>query len=198
MPEFPSVSCFCATYGRTKLLMESVNCFLNQDYKGKKELIILNDFDQQELFFDHPEIKVINSKKIKKLSDKFNECISYCSGDYIFVWALCMHKDCWKEIGFYSDSDGTDIDTLLFDKIKNNYGIIHQKINNENIYNIYRYETTNHYHGSQIARNFLEKVPLYLQEKIKNKEEPTEIVVIKPYWKYDYVETANLFLKNSM
>ena len=107
-----------------------------------------------------------------------------------------MHKDLWKEIGFYSESDGTDIDTLLFDKIKNKYGIIHQKINNENIYNIYRYETTNHYHGSQIARNFSQRVPIYLQEKIKNKEEPTERVVIKPFWKYDYVETANLFLKN--
>ena len=112
--------------------------------------------------------------------------------------ALCMHRDCWEKIGFYSESDGTDIDTLLFDKIKNKYGTIHQKINNENIYNIYRYETTNHYHGSMLGQNFSERALICLQEKIKNKEEPTEIVVIKPYWKYDYVETANLFLKNSM
>ena len=244
MSELPNVSCFCPTYGRTKLLMESVNCFLNQDYKGKKELIILNDFDQQELFFNHPEVKVINSKKIKKLSDKFNECISHCSGDYIFVWedddiflpwrisfsinnldkngcfhtrqafkeidhkkivfsdnlhhsALCMHRDCWEKIGFYSESDGTTIDTLLFNKIKDEYGIIHQQINNENIYNIYRYETTNHYHGSMLGQNFSERALIYLQEKIKNKEEPTDRIIIKPYWKYDYVETVNLFLKNS-
>lgn len=83
----PKVSCYCATYGRVHLLEEAIYSFLNQDYDGEKELIILNDFSEQTLFYDHPEIKIINSKeRITPLSKKFNECISYCSGDYIFVW----------------------------------------------------------------------------------------------------------------
>jgi glycosyltransferase involved in cell wall biosynthesis len=83
----PKVSCYCATYGRTQLLEEAVYSFLMQDYDGEKELIILNDFSEQTIFYDHPEIKIINSKeRINPLSKKFNECISYCSGEYIFVW----------------------------------------------------------------------------------------------------------------
>ena len=83
----PKVSCFCPTYGRISLLEEAVYSFLAQDYDGEKELIILNDFSEQTIFYDHPEIKIINSKeRITPLSKKFNECISYCSGEYIFVW----------------------------------------------------------------------------------------------------------------
>jgi len=83
----PKVSCYCPTYGRIALLEEAVYSFLAQDYDGEKELIILNDFSEQTIFYDHPEIKIINSKeRITPLSKKFNECISYCSGEYIFVW----------------------------------------------------------------------------------------------------------------
>ena len=33
----PKVSCYCATYGRTKLLEEAIHSFLLQDYEGEKE-----------------------------------------------------------------------------------------------------------------------------------------------------------------
>ena len=40
--DLPAVSCLCVTYGRpTLLLEESIQSFLQQDYVGKKELIIL-------------------------------------------------------------------------------------------------------------------------------------------------------------
>ena len=64
----PGISRYCSTYGRPKRLLEnSIQCFLEQDYQGPKELVILNDFDQQELIFNHPEVK----------KDRF----------YIYVWA---------------------------------------------------------------------------------------------------------------
>jgi hypothetical protein len=50
----PPVSCICLTFGRAHLLEESVYSFLRQDYSGVKELIILNDYNQQILTFDHP------------------------------------------------------------------------------------------------------------------------------------------------
>ena len=83
----PKVSCYCATYGRTKLLEEAIHSFLIQDYDGQKELVILNDFSEQTLFFDHPDIKIYNYKeKIIKLGYKFNECVKYCTGEILFPW----------------------------------------------------------------------------------------------------------------
>ena len=46
----PKVSCYCPTYGRTSFLEEAIYSFLNQDYDGEKELIILNDLEDQTLF----------------------------------------------------------------------------------------------------------------------------------------------------
>ncbi len=81
------VSCYCPTYGRVHCLEESVECFLRQDYKGPKELIILNDYEEQEIEFDHPEVKVYNVPyRIKPLGAKFNATIELCSGDVLFCW----------------------------------------------------------------------------------------------------------------
>ena len=83
----PKISAFCCTYGRPFCLEEAIYSFLIQDYEGEKELVILNDLEDQFLIFDHPQVKIINSnKRISPLNKKFNECISYCTGEYIFVW----------------------------------------------------------------------------------------------------------------
>lgn len=84
----PGISCYCSTYGRpTHLLENSIQCFLDQDYDGPKELVILNDFDKQELVFDHPEVKIINSpERIKPLGKKFNDNISLCKYDVLACW----------------------------------------------------------------------------------------------------------------
>ena len=85
--QLPFVSCYCLTYGRPHCLEEAIECFLRQDYAGKKELVILNDRDDQELVFDHPEIKIINTKeRITPLGRKHNECIKHCSGEVLMCW----------------------------------------------------------------------------------------------------------------
>ena len=85
---YPPVSCYCSTYGRPKFLIE--NCiywFLQQDYPGKKELVILNDLDCQTLIFDHPEVNIINlSSKIRSLGEKFNRNIEFCNYDLLATW----------------------------------------------------------------------------------------------------------------
>lgn len=81
------VSCYCPTYGRVHCLEESVECFLRQDYKGPKELVILNDYAEQNISFDHPEVKVFNLPyRIKPLGAKFNATVSLCSGDVLACW----------------------------------------------------------------------------------------------------------------
>jgi len=83
----PPVSCMCLTYGRPHVLEEAIGSFLLQDYEGEKELIVLNDLPDQELAFDHPEVKIINVKKrFRGMGEKRNACAALCSHDLLFVW----------------------------------------------------------------------------------------------------------------
>lgn len=87
---YPPVSCYCSTYGRVKCLEELIYSFINQNYPGKKELVILNDFSEQELIYHHPEVVIINSNiRIKPLAKKFNDNINYCSYDIL----ACLEDD---------------------------------------------------------------------------------------------------------
>jgi glycosyltransferase involved in cell wall biosynthesis len=68
-------------------LEESIECFLRQDYEGPKELVILNDYGEQELVFDHPEVRIINQpKKHITLGDKFNATVDHTRGDFLCCW----------------------------------------------------------------------------------------------------------------
>jgi len=86
-PSLPFVSCYCSTFARIHTLEEAAESFLRQDYPGRKELVILNDMPDQELVFDHPEVRIINvRKRIVPLGRKFNECVRLCRGSVLFVW----------------------------------------------------------------------------------------------------------------
>jgi hypothetical protein len=57
------ISCKCITYGRVDLLEESLYSFLNQNYDGDSEMLIVNDYPEQKLYFDHPKVRIINLDK---------------------------------------------------------------------------------------------------------------------------------------
>ncbi|MFZ2639490.1 MAG: glycosyltransferase [Verrucomicrobiia bacterium] len=83
----PAVSCMCLTYGRPHLLAEAIQSFLQQDYSGQKELIVLNDLDCQTLRFSHPEVRIINvSKRFRTVGEKRNACAALATHDLLFVW----------------------------------------------------------------------------------------------------------------
>ena len=83
----PPVSCICPTYGRVALLEEAMYCFLLQDYPGPKELIVLNDYVEQTLVFDHPEVRVINlPKRFRTVGEKRNAGVALASHDLLFPW----------------------------------------------------------------------------------------------------------------
>ena len=85
--EFPLISCKMITYGRVDTLEESLHSFLQQDYPGPKELIIVNDYPLQKLVFDHPEVKIINlDYTFSTIGDKENFAMEHCSGDIICQW----------------------------------------------------------------------------------------------------------------
>lgn len=83
----PAVSCICPTYGRPELLEEAIYCFLLQDYAGPKELIVLNDYAEQTLVFDHPEVRVINlPRRFRTVGEKRNAGVALASYDLLFPW----------------------------------------------------------------------------------------------------------------
>lgn len=87
------------TYGRVNLLEESLHSFLNQNYDGPKELIIVNDYPLQKLKFDHPEVKIYNlDETFSWIGDKENYATERCTGEIICQWddddiALPNHLD---------------------------------------------------------------------------------------------------------
>ena len=87
MQNQPPVSCICLTYGRPHVLEEALHSFLFQDYAGCKELIILNDYSGHTLYFDHPEVQVINcTKRFRTVGEKMNAAVGLASHDLLFVW----------------------------------------------------------------------------------------------------------------
>lgn len=85
---FPPVSCCMPTYGRSvEVLNESVQSFLDQDYPGDKELVIYNDHEGIEFVFDHPEVRIVNSKmREASLGEKYNKTVGFAKYDYIVLW----------------------------------------------------------------------------------------------------------------
>ncbi len=87
MDALPPVSCICLTYGRPHLLNEAIASFLQQDYAGEKELIVLNDYEPQTLSFAHPEVRVINlPKRVRTVGEKMNMAVALAAHDLLFVW----------------------------------------------------------------------------------------------------------------
>lgn len=85
--DYPFISAKCITYGRVDFLEESVQSFLQQEYPGQKELIIVNDYPLQKLIYDHPEIKIYNlDETFATIGEKENFAMSKCSGDIICQW----------------------------------------------------------------------------------------------------------------
>jgi len=80
------VSCICATFGRVSLLEEAIESFLKQAGNGNRELLVVNDFDQQELVYDHPNIRIVNAESFKTLGSKLNWCVENASYDTIVLW----------------------------------------------------------------------------------------------------------------
>lgn len=87
MEHTPAVSCICLTYARPELLEEAIASFLQQDYSGPKELIVLNDYDQQMLAFEHPEVRVVNlPRRLRTVGEKMNMAVALAAHDLLFVW----------------------------------------------------------------------------------------------------------------
>lgn len=109
--KLPGISVRVITYGRVATLEETIQSFLQQDYTGPKELIIVNDYGKQTLVYDHPEIKIFNFPELfETLGDKENFCIQQCKYEIV---AIMDDDDCYlpnhlSNIAKYF-TEGTDL-----------------------------------------------------------------------------------------
>jgi len=87
MKNEPKVICLCCTYNRPDLLGESIKCFIDQDYKNKK-LIILNDQEGVNLKLDsYDNIQIYNHpKRFDSLGAKRNYIKTLDDADYYCIW----------------------------------------------------------------------------------------------------------------
>ena len=84
---YPPISCKTITYGRIRLLEEALHSFLQQDYPGQKELVIVNDYPLQKIIFDHPEVRIFNlDKTFDTIGEKENFATEKCKFDIICQW----------------------------------------------------------------------------------------------------------------
>lgn len=91
MEEYLPISCKCITYGRVPDLEEMLESFLRQEYLGKREFLIVNDYPLQTLHFDHPDVRIINCKEtFPTIGDKENFAVENCKYDTI---AVCDDDD---------------------------------------------------------------------------------------------------------
>jgi Glycosyl transferase family 2 len=88
----PSISVLTPTYGRTRRLPGLLESFLQQEYVGAHELIILNDRADQHLVLDPAvigtkDISIINETTHRStLGDKRNALASLAGGDFVCWW----------------------------------------------------------------------------------------------------------------
>jgi glycosyltransferase involved in cell wall biosynthesis len=83
----PEVTCICPAQGRVELLEEAIQSFLQQDYPGAKQLIVLNDTEGQTLVYDHPEVHVVNvPRRFHSDAEKHKAAVGFASHDLIFPW----------------------------------------------------------------------------------------------------------------
>jgi len=91
MSTYPSISVLVPTYGRTLFLGEVLESYLQQDYPGESELVILNDVAEQKLQWDNTppankHVRIINVGERMALGSKQAHLIDLAKHEVITFW----------------------------------------------------------------------------------------------------------------
>lgn len=86
-PSSPPVSCICFYTGSPHRLEEAICSFLQQDYDGVKELVIINDDPEVTLQFAHAEVKIVNlPESIRYKRPKWQKAVAACTHNLLMIW----------------------------------------------------------------------------------------------------------------
>lgn len=74
------------TYKRHHLLEEAIQSFLSQGSSLEfSEMVVINDNPEVDYVFDHPKVRILNSKeRFNSISAKFEWGYKQCYGNYIY------------------------------------------------------------------------------------------------------------------
>lgn len=107
---------------------------------------------------------------------------------------LFVEKKIFNEVGGYPEEDRSGLDANLLNKLEGKLGNIKTNINKNEIFYLYRWNTVDSLHISDLppeSKNNLEKI---YEEKIKNdKNFKTGEIKLNPNWKYDYLKKVKNF-----
>lgn len=79
------ISVLTLTYKRHHFLQECIQSFLEQDYTGDKEMVIVNDAYNVEYYYEHPQIRIYNLKdRFSSIGQKLKWGMEQCKGEYIY------------------------------------------------------------------------------------------------------------------
>jgi glycosyltransferase involved in cell wall biosynthesis len=84
MNSLPSVTVLIPTFCRTRRLAEAIYSALNQDYAGKIDVLVLNDYNKQTLRCVDPRVEIVNvERRVGPLSAKRDMMLLMASGEWI-------------------------------------------------------------------------------------------------------------------
>lgn len=97
------ISVLTLTYQRKDLLEEAIQSFLDQDYNGESEMVIVNDCPDVVYSFNHPKVTIYNlSPRFSSVGSKLEWAMKRTKGDHVYrlddddlmtPWALSLHHD---------------------------------------------------------------------------------------------------------
>jgi len=89
----PTISVLVPTYGRTRVLGECIQSFMQQTYQGRMEMIVLNDHPAQTLEMDpatyrpgRPVVLINAERRFPDCGTKRNALVGMAAGDYVCFW----------------------------------------------------------------------------------------------------------------
>ena len=97
------ISVLTLTYQRFEILQEAIKSFLEQDFDGESEMLIINDSPFVKYTCNHENVRIINcDERFQSISAKLEFGYKQCKYDYIFrlddddlltPWALTLSRE---------------------------------------------------------------------------------------------------------
>lgn len=134
------ISVVTLTYKRKHILEEAIQSYLNQDYEGESEMLVINDSPDVQYVFDHPKVRIINSPtRFSSIGKKLQYGFQQAKGDYLYrlddddllsPWALSIVNE------YITENPGKDIYRCAHHYFfsNNEFASISSSINNGNCY----------------------------------------------------------------
>lgn len=134
------ISVVTITYQRHHLLEEAIESYLQQDYKGPSEMVVVNDSPEVKYVFDHPNVKIFNlDTRFDSITTKLKWGCEQAQGEYVYrlddddllaPWALSSAAE---DIENHPGHEIYRSDSQYF-FVNNDFQKISSNVNNGNVY----------------------------------------------------------------